>query len=653
MANGFRRRIRADERAHTAAVGFVASMLIFGATFAAVVQFQNEPLAGHDAESEDLDVKARQALGLIVAQSGSTSTGLAAWHSDADRLQRFGLASDPATRTLEYGKIKNLRSSKLTEDGANAIADYPEVLRGLGLQGYNIHLRSYPVLLSMEDSRWTAHADMRPAYVAQYDDPVAPADVTHSVVAQATYVEPGATITNRHVKDAIYQVTFVLNTTGQQNAQVVETHYTKLLRPGDTDYVWTRYYPIQSWTSPTTSIEVRVADSYMAVAKDTSGNTIGQRFFNGVSMPASGNEKYNLLVHADDQHYVSGETVTILGDHFDKDGKRSNQGIQGRLTVTRPDGTVHFNGTLDLEKNKPGKYECTTCTMVGNWSVLLTTTSGARGQRDSFHVSAAAMFTETSGPDPIAITEQGYVTAIAGGSFDATLYDPATNPGGDVFRASNVRELPDVLSRYNILIIGSKFRQSALEPHAVKEGIANWVNDTGGTLVVLGSVAQNAQWLQPLYGAGIHNANGGVSAPDPGHPILHAPEGLAYQSYNDNGKAWRLKQDDYYTHVLSKGVGNQGSEDTLAVSKPGVFGDGSVILSTYMPGSLMTPQSDLEGKKFLHNLMSQSYTMLFLDFGPAIPPGVPVGSSTRLAAIPHPSVPGAIVEVQVVLYVFR
>jgi hypothetical protein len=50
--------------------------------------------------------------------------------------------------------------------------------------------------------------------------------------------------------------------------------------------------------------------------------------------------------------------------------------------------------------------------------------------------------------------------------------------------------------------------------------------------------------------------------------------------------------------------------------------------------------------------MSQSYTMLFLDYGPPIPPGVPVASAERLVAVPHPNVPGAVVEVRLVMYVF-
>ena len=44
--------------------------------------------------------------------------------------------------------------------------------------------------------------------------------------------------------------------------------------------------------------------------------------------------------------------------------------------------------------------------------------------------------------------------------------------------------------------------------------------------------------------------------------------------------------------------------------------------------------------------------MLFLDYGPPIPSGVPVGSDTRLVAVEHPNVPGAVVEVRLVMYVF-
>ena len=88
------------------------------------------------------------------------------------------------------------------------------------------------------------------------------------------------------------------------------------------------------------------------------------------------------------------------------------------------------------------------------------------------------------------------------------------------------------------------------------------------------------------------------------------------------------------------------------MSNPGAVGDGTVVLTSYMPGSLMSPQDDVEAKRLLHNLMTQSYTMLFLDYGPEIPDGVPVGSAERLVAVPHPNVPGAVVEVRLVMYVF-
>lgn len=90
--------------------------------------------------------------------------------------------------------------------------------------------------------------------------------------------------------------------------------------------------------------------------------------------------------------------------------------------------------------------------------------------------------------------------------------------------------------------------------------------------------------------------------------------------------------------------------DTLALAAPGAYNDGTVVLTTYMPGSLTDPQDDMEAKRFLHNLFSQSYNMLFLDYGPPVPSDSPVGSAQRLVAVPHPNVPGAVVEVRIVMY---
>jgi hypothetical protein len=275
-----------------------------------------------------------------------------------------------------------------------------------------------------------------------------------------------------------------------------------------------------------------------------------------------------------------------------------------------------------------------------------------RRQSDVAHVAAATMFTAKNTMDPKAQDETQLLQSLVA-QFDPTRYDPVTNPQGDVFGddTNGPSQLVPVLSRYQYLVVGSDVSQTALTPSQTKNAIANWVQQ-GGNLIVLGTYASQSKWLEPIYHAAQANANGAITAPDTTNPILTTPEQLDYSSYLDRGRAWQIDQSEPFTHVLTRGTTGTSVDDTLTYANPGSLGNGTVVLTSYMPGSLTSPQNDQEAKKLLHNLLSQGYTMLYLDYGPPIPGDVPVGSAQRLVAVPHPNVPGAVVEVRFVMYVF-
>ena len=55
-------------------------------------------------------------------------------------------------------------------------------------------------------------------------------------------------------------------------------------------------------------------------------------------------------------------------------------------------------------------------------------------------------------------------------------------------------------------------------------------------------------------------------------------------------------------------------------------------------GTVVATRKDprLEGKKLLHNMMTQAYTMLYIDYGPPIPDFTDVQPSVHLGQIRSP-----------------
>lgn len=207
--------------------------------------------------------------------------------------------------------------------------------------------------------------------------------------------------------------------------------------------------------------------------------------------------------------------------------------------------------------------------------------------------------------------------------------------------------LPNRLSHYDLLIVGSGAQHSALTGNAVKQGIANWVL-AGGRLVVLGSDASNYQWLQPMFATSVDAVSGAVTAANPNHPILASPYDLAWEGYNTHGLAWDIKKTgggahyDDFEHVLV-----QGGKDVLAVSEPGGFGSGFVVLSSVRPREL----APTEANHFLVNLFQPEVIEPFadLEYGPPIPDDRPVAAALRTLTLWENGAP-ATVEIRLFLW---
>ncbi len=208
-----------------------------------------------------------------------------------------------------------------------------------------------------------------------------------------------------------------------------------------------------------------------------------------------------------------------------------------------------------------------------------------------------------------------------------------------------------------VLVVGSNVDHNSMTSSDAKYAVCEWVMG-GGTLIVFGSADQQVQWLQPIFHAAIISSSGGVSTPDGSHPILNRADQLAYTSYDRRGMAWGFNgqtaqnQNQLLTNVVM--VGTNG-DSSLTVSNPGAFGDGSIILTTWLPYDLFntgTGTSNEEGLKMVNNFLMQGYRDLFLDYGPSIPvESRQAAAAQRVVEIQHPEFEDPI-TLTVFVYVF-
>lgn len=636
----------------SASIGLaISAALMAGAFVTANLLIAKPP--GMDPRGAEYEATSLTALDVLVGSAGRTSTG-AAWALDADRMTAFGLALQGAPNFIDYEKIKSLRNGSLESNLSNAAPDYPDVKSALGIVGADFHMRTYPVLPTLQDPRWSKEPNGRLAYFAHYSGASSPVEITTSTSKTSTTLNVSLTLQNVGASPAIYSSVISLGNQTTGAATVSEERNTRLLAPGTSQTVWVNFDQMAGWPTTSDNIHIVVTDSYGEVAVSAGGFTIGDFWIGGGPAPIGALYTRDLSVSANSPYYVTGTSVEFNTNAYDGTGAQPG-GTTMRFVLVGPDSNEWKNYTFTLNTSKKGTawtHVCPNCTAVGNYSGVVWDDAMTRSARDVVHVSAAKMFTEKDTLSAIAQTEMTYLTELVQ-KFNPTRYDAATNPSGDVFGddSNGPNEIVGILSRYQYVVIGSEVSQTALTPSQTKEGIAAWVQ-AGGNLIVLGTYTSQSNWLQPIYQAAQANANGGITAPDATNPILVSPERLSYDMYLDRGRAWNIKSTEPFTHVLTRGSSGTSVDDTLAYANPGSLGNGTVILTSYMPGSLTAPQDDIEAKRLLHNLLSQGYTMLFLDYGPQIPSGVPVGSSDRLVAVPHPNVPGAVVEVKLVMYVF-
>lgn len=212
--------------------------------------------------------------------------------------------------------------------------------------------------------------------------------------------------------------------------------------------------------------------------------------------------------------------------------------------------------------------------------------------------------------------------------------------------------LPSRLPDYDLAVVGSDVRHETLTAGSVKEAVRDWVL-AGGTLLVLGSGSQSTQWLQPLFHVGTDTVSGGAYAPEASHPLLLEPHPLAWSEYEVPPKAWEIRDqgavaaEDDFDHVVMA----DGSGDLLAVSRPGSFDDGKIMLSSYRPGALANAFGSEEGTAMLHNMIVHlDRSHLYLEYGGMPPIGTDAPMAVRLSLLEDSQLGQVSVQVQVQMW---
>ncbi|MDD5503020.1 MAG: hypothetical protein PHH26_06135 [Candidatus Thermoplasmatota archaeon] len=151
-------------------IGIIVAIGIFLLAFA-IISSAAKTSIYRETGKTDLYCKANQAITLAASSPGIP----AYWEQNPDaggtKIQRFGLADETNPYALSSKKFINMADALLDADPDNGKLDYEEAKFALGLQGYNFHLRAYPIF---EDEASTGYGtlwldDVNVAYVGNYD----------------------------------------------------------------------------------------------------------------------------------------------------------------------------------------------------------------------------------------------------------------------------------------------------------------------------------------------------------------------------------------------------------------------------------------------------------------------------------------------------
>lgn len=611
---------------------------------------------------------------------------------------------------LSYAKLVNLQRAALEADPDNGFMDYEEARRALGLDvtGQHFHIRTQPLVPTLRvlmagDEYDPGGGGGIPGGDGVPDDPGPGSDLrdpnllpmyignyeaTAGLLGSGLLVDVGATdagdamilwaeITNNGFVDTIFLVDFELSLAADDLSLDKQSGVTG---PGETVTLTVRVPKTADWAwDGEAEVKYTIAD----VTGTIDTGTIDA---SGITMAAAST---NRIFDVTPDRLQIDPAQPLKKVHYDAYDGRGNHVAHSdwRLEVFGPpldllvaqDSSLHTRGWESFD----------TLVLAGDYQVVLKTSSGEELGSDtmvlgSVQIGGWGVGEIEWGPQPSVLVESKYVATLAKRFTPAAFsadYNHILLPyqaGGDVYpdvKSELGEQIPNLLiddqgtpqptddvatlDRYNVIVVGSHVDHEAMSNPGVSDALAAWI-DAGGTLMVLGSSEQTVKWLKPVFDASIVSASGGLSIPDMAHPILDAPNHLDIAAYDAHGLAWEFPNEEdaaLFAHVAQ-------SEDAtlLALSNHGAFGQGRILLSAYQVYDLVPgPEgaacdvddlsAECEALRFLHNLLTQSYAGLFVDYGPMLPTDRPVGVATRIASVWHPDLERA-VAIRVQLYVF-
>lgn len=688
-------------------VSSVAAFLVAGVLFVGVmgaVLMAGNGLGDRQtgsAEAAGHQLAANNIADLLLEKPGHMADGLVTvpWDGASDDIERLGLLND-TTGNLDFRKFKNLASAALAANATDGFVNYPEARSSLGLdeEDLDFHIRAAPKLDDVTRILETGVRDpnLRVAYVGhQVADDTSGGDPGDGLVIDA----PACTTDG----DDEWHLETVLTNNGQAETQfsvkfhavldgvAVDQSSNTFRVPvgGSTDVALEVPYADGAACTAGSTIEVEVWDPSRLL--NTSSTTLAS----GVSAPPNPSDKL-LYANPSKPHFATDEDVVIAYDgNLTKDDPLS-------LTIYEGDGSgglgpvVYTDSmTVPSSQNKWKFDPVPEATFDGlgttEFWAYINDGSSLVGDRFLVEASAPGDFVPSSGAltyewDDSVPIEAGFLADLVE-MFCPFEYDskaanvtseddwdarcegfkeppvPALQPG-DIFpddkQVANT-ELRDRLwdddadsgagaPRYdetNTLVVGSNVAHNSMTSNAIKDAIGEWVLG-GGTLIVFGHDDKNVQWLQSIFHAGIESSSGGIAVPDSNHPILRVADLLSPNDYDNDGKAWKFSSntEELFTHIVV-----EGDEPVLTISNPGALGDGTVILTTWLPYDLFGDGSvPDDALALVNNFLMQGYRDVFLDYGPTLPDSSVIPSS-RLMPIDHPELGTIVLDVQV--WVFR
>lgn len=610
-----------------------------------------------ESNQEDLsrlESEAATALDLIVETAGIGAAGTA-WASDPDNLKRFGLLADDGSGLLSLEKMRNLTRGNLTA-GANGLPDYAEIRSALGLDGKDFHLRSRPLLPALGAGDFEPLSGLKLAYVGDFSDTDGSGQAVSRLVQfgtsgldNGTFIQVNVSITNNGTASTVFQVSFEASL---DDGIAVETQNSPLLEPGASCVLTTRYYKTSGWDwddDANMNVSIQVSDPR---------GTVGSAKVSlaGYAMATGGNGIAQLWIDAERLYLTSGENARFPFGAYDGEGDNAN-GVSVTIELRNASSNALLQSWSETTSNN-GKVQYNSI-QAGTYVLGIRKSDGSIVNNDTIHVTQGTVGDFAPGG---AITlREGRSSIVERAVLSALLPDFVNrtyNESGDVYpdvkRVLN-NDFATNITGYRVVIVGSEVDHNSMTSAGAKLAVRDWVL-AGGVLIVFGSSSQQVGWLQPLFHASLATAGSGISVPDPTHPILHTPEELQYLNWIDNGYTWQLnsQSSEDFTHVITRtSGGGSGSNDLLAVSKPGHFGSGEIVLTAFTPYNLTAGEASLEPKKMFYNFLLQAMNPLYVDLGPMIPLDQQVATATRIALAPNPLPIGAShVSVQFTLYVW-